>query len=113
MDVDESVRLQLLVDRHQQGDDSARQELIGCAYERLRLLARKMLHADFPRLQNIHATGSVLDEAVLRLLTALKQVPVHTVQEFFSFAALQMRRVLTDMARRLSRERHAVHSQPR
>src|SRR5437870_4950918 len=74
MDGDESLQLQLLIDRAQQGDDAARQELVGRAYERLRLLARKMLHADFPRLQNLHATGSVLDEAVLRLLTALKEV---------------------------------------
>ena len=109
MDGDESARLQLLIDRLQQGDDFARQELIGRAYERLRLLARKMLHADFPRLQNLHATSSVLDEAALRLLTALKQVPLHTVHEFFSFAALQMRRVLTDMARRRSREGQGVH----
>lgn len=104
MDREESARLQLLIDRLQNGDDSARQELVGCAYERLRLLARKMLHADFPRLHNLHATGSVLDEAALRLLTALKEVPLQTVSEFFSFAAVQMRRVLTDMARHQSRE---------
>jgi RNA polymerase sigma factor (TIGR02999 family) len=113
MNGDETTRLQLLIDRLQQGDDSARQELISCAYERLRLLARKMLHADFPRLQNLHATGSVLDEAALRLLTALKQVSLPTVQEFFRFAAMQMRRVLTDMARHQSREGQGVNPQDR
>jgi hypothetical protein len=35
---------------------------VGCAYERLRLLARKILHEDFPRFENLHETGSVLDE---------------------------------------------------
>jgi RNA polymerase sigma factor (TIGR02999 family) len=109
MNGDDTTQLQLLIDRLQQGDDSARRELIGCAYERLRLLARKMLHTDFPRLQNLHATGSVLDEAALRLLTALQEVTVHTVQDFFSFAAMQMRRVLIDMARRQRRDDPGVN----
>lgn len=111
MDGDDTTQLQLLIDRLQQGDDLARGQLIGSAYERLRLLARKMLHTDFPRMQNVHATGSILDEAALRLLTALQQIHVHTVQEFFSLAALQMRRVLIDMARRLGREGPGIFRQ--
>src|SRR5207302_9820262 len=109
---DETAHLQILIDRLQRGDDSARQELIGHSYERLRLLARKMLHTDFPRLQNLHATGSVLDETALRLLSALKQVSLQTVAGFFGFAALQMRRVLMDMARRRSREGQRLNPHP-
>jgi hypothetical protein len=79
MNADETAQLQLLIDCLQHGDDSARRELISHAYERLRLLARTMLYTAFPRLHNLHATGSVLDEAARRLLTALQQVTVHTV----------------------------------
>src|SRR6516225_7385995 len=66
-----SIHLQRLLDRLKQGDDAARNELIGAAYERLRLLARKLLHHDFPRLR--HDTDTILDETVLRLFKALRE----------------------------------------
>jgi RNA polymerase sigma-70 factor (ECF subfamily) len=88
------------LDRWRQGDDSARWELIGHAYERLRLLARKLLHQDFPRLDDRHETGSVLHEAVLRLRHALEQARPATVQGFFALASKKTREVLLDLARR-------------
>ena len=57
-----------------------------------------MLRVKFPRLAASHDTGSVLDVAAMRLLKALEQIQPNTVREFFGFAALQMRRVLLDMA---------------
>src|SRR5262249_52340237 len=81
---------------------SARRELVGCTYERLRLLARKILHEDFPRLSRLHETGSVLHEAALKLLRALEEVQVPSARDFFRFAAVQIRRVLLDRARRSS-----------
>ena len=75
-------------------------ELVGCAYQRLRLLARKILHEDFPRVSRLHETGSVLHEVALKLLRALEEVQVPTVPDFFRFAAVQIRRVLLDRARR-------------
>lgn len=108
MNGDQSTHLQRLLDRLRQGDDAARQELVGCAYERLRLLARKIFHRDFPRLENLHETDSFLHEAVVRLLQALQQVQPPTVADFFTFAAAQMRRVLVDAARRQDRRGNVV-----
>jgi RNA polymerase sigma factor (sigma-70 family) len=96
----QTLKLQDLLDRITQGDAFARRELVGCAYERLRLLARKILHEDFPRLSRLHETGSVLHEATLRLLRALEEIQVPSVPDFFRFAAVQIRRVLLDRARR-------------
>src|SRR5438105_4748928 len=96
---DRTNQLQHLLDRVRQGDAAARTELLDLAYERLRLLARKMFHQDFPRLGNLHETDSILHEAVLRLFRALQEVQPPTVHEFLVFSAAQIRRVLLDMAR--------------
>src|ERR1700752_4779810 len=96
---DRTKQLQELLDRMRGGDDAVRTELLGLAYERLRLLARKMFHQDFPRLGNLHETDSILHEAVLRLFRALQEVQPPSVQEFLIFSAAQIRRVLLDMAR--------------
>ena len=74
MSDDRTIQLQQLLERMRNGDESVRTELLGLAYERLRLLARKMFHQDFPRLGNLHETDSILHEAVLRLLRALQEV---------------------------------------
>jgi RNA polymerase sigma factor (sigma-70 family) len=97
---DQATHLQQLLEHLRRGDDSARRELVGCAYERLRLLARKILHEDFPRFENLHETGSVLDEVALRLLKALEQEAPGTVRGFFALAAKKTREVLLDLARR-------------
>jgi RNA polymerase sigma factor (sigma-70 family) len=96
---DRTSQLQELLDRMRNGDDSVRTELLGLAYERLRLLARKMFHHDFPRLGNLHETDSILHEAVLRLFRALQEVQPTSVHDFLTFSAAQIRRVLLDMAR--------------
>lgn len=100
---DETTHLQQVLDRLRQGDDSARRELIGCAYERLRVLARSILHNDFPRFENLHETGSVLHEAALRLLKTLEQEQPNTIRGFFGLAAKKTREVLLDVARREKR----------
>lgn len=96
---DRTSQLQHLLDRMRNGDDSVRTELLTLAYERLRLLARKMFHHDFPRLGNLHETDSILHEAVLRLFRALQEVQPTSVHDFLTFSAAQIRRVLLDMAR--------------
>jgi RNA polymerase sigma-70 factor (ECF subfamily) len=100
MTIDRTAQLQHWLERMHDGDEAARQELIACAYERLRLLARRIFHDDFPRLRNLHETDSIVHESASRLLNALKEVRPPTVRDFFTFAAAQMRRVLLDMARR-------------
>src|SRR5260370_26871714 len=105
---DRTTQLQQLLDRMRCGDGAARVELLRLAYERLRLLARKMFHHDFPRLGNLHETDSILHEAILRLFRALQEVPLPSVHDFLTFSAAQIRRVLLDMARHQGcRERKA------
>src|SRR5437879_4533116 len=100
---DRTTQLQHLLDRLRNGDGSARTELLALAYERLRLLARKMFHQDFPRLGKLHETDSILHEALLRLLRALQEVQPPSVRDFLTFSAAQIRRVLLDLARRQDR----------
>jgi RNA polymerase sigma factor (sigma-70 family) len=92
-------RFQDLLDRLTQGDESARTELVGWAYERLCRLARKVLHAEFPRLEQAHASASIANRAVLRLLRALERVRPATEREFFNLAARNIRWVLLSLAR--------------
>jgi RNA polymerase sigma-70 factor (ECF subfamily) len=100
----QTAQLQGAIDRLQDGEsavqEAARHELIALAYGRLCRLAHKIFQQDFIGLGGLHETGSVLNEAVLRLLTALRTVRPPTVADFFRFAALQIRRVLLDMARK-------------
>ncbi len=93
----QSTHLQLLLDRLRQGDASARDELIGGAYDRLRFLARKMLRREFPRLQDLHGPTSVVHRAALRLIRALEKVQPATVRDFFNLAARHMRWALLDI----------------
>jgi RNA polymerase sigma factor (sigma-70 family) len=110
MSDDRDARLQELLARLQRGDAAAVNELIGLAYDRLRLLARTILRRSFPRLREAHETDSVVNEAALRLLKALREVRPSDGPGLFRFAALQIRRVLCDLARDLSRtaEREAA-----
>jgi RNA polymerase sigma-70 factor (ECF subfamily) len=100
MNSDRSTELQRLLDLLRQGDSEAGPELVGRAYERLRFLARRMLHRDFPRFDGRRGTDSVLHEATVRLLRSLKEVRPPTCRSFFNFAATQIRRVLLDAVRR-------------
>jgi RNA polymerase sigma factor (sigma-70 family) len=106
---DRTSQLQQLLDRMRNGEAAARTELLALAYERLRLLARKMFHEDFPRLGNFHETDSILHEAVLRLSRALQDVPPPSVYDFLTFSAAQIRRVLLDMARAHDRRNRRIN----
>jgi RNA polymerase sigma factor (sigma-70 family) len=99
MSTDQTTYLQKVIARLPD-DPCAQLELVGCAYERLRRLARKIYHADFPTLKQIHETGTIVHEAVLRLLQSLEEVQPATVRDFFCFSAVQIRRTLLDLARK-------------
>jgi RNA polymerase sigma-70 factor (ECF subfamily) len=92
-------QLQCLLNRLQQGDQTAARTLVGLAYDRLRLLARHILHRGFPRFAGHLWTDSILDAAVVRLLRSLDQVRPATCPDFFNFAATQIRRELLNRAR--------------
>ena len=93
-------RLQVCLDRMLQGDAEARKQLFGLAYERLTVLARKV-RKDFPSLGDLHETGDILHDAYPRLHKALEQIAPQSVRDFYGLAALQIRRVLIDLCRRL------------
>jgi RNA polymerase sigma-70 factor (ECF subfamily) len=98
---DRTTVIQSWVDRLRAGDDSARESLLGCACDRLTLLARRMLRG-FPGVHRWEQTADVLQNSLVRLDRALRSVTPTTAQDFLRLATTQIRRELIDMARRYS-----------
>ena len=94
----QSEQLQIWIDRLQAGDLTAREHLLGHACERLRRLTRKMLKG-FARVKRWELTDDVLQNALLRLWTALGQVTPRSARDFYPLAAVQIRRELIDLTR--------------
>jgi RNA polymerase sigma-70 factor (ECF subfamily) len=94
----QTLHIQACLDRIRGGDAAARGELLSCACERLRNLARKMLKG-YPNVHRWEQTDDVLQNAALRLHRALQQLPVPTALDFFRLAALNIRRELLDLAK--------------
>src|SRR5262249_33204770 len=94
----QTLHIQACLDRIRGGDEAARGELLGCACERLRKLARKMLRG-YPNVRRWEQTDDVLQNAAIRLHRALQRYPVRTALDFFRVAALNIRRELLDLAR--------------
>ena len=87
------------IDRLRAGDATAANDLVRHAAAQLEAMARKMLR-HYPNVGRWEQTDDVLQNAVLRLLRALKQdIRPETVREFFGLAAMQIRRELIDLAR--------------
>jgi RNA polymerase sigma-70 factor (ECF subfamily) len=99
MAADSTTQLQGILDRMVAGDVSARNELIGRAYARLRRLAHKMLKG-FPRVRSFEDTDDVLHDSLPRLSRALEAVPPASVAEFFRVASRQIRWELLDLVKR-------------
>jgi RNA polymerase sigma-70 factor (ECF subfamily) len=93
-----TTQLQHCLDRLRAGDESARDELLQCARERLIRLTRKMLKG-YRRVKRWEDTDDVLQNALLRLCRSLQETTPHSVRDFFRLAALQIRRELIDLAR--------------
>jgi RNA polymerase sigma-70 factor (ECF subfamily) len=111
-----TTQLQHWIDRMNAGDPSARDALIQRACERLRRLARKIFHDDFRRIRGFEETDDVLQNSLMRLLSALQAVPIASVAELFRLATLQIRRELLDLARKYpaegGRRRPAARERP-
>jgi RNA polymerase sigma factor (TIGR02999 family) len=88
-----------LVERIQQGDLAASNELLSRCAERLQSLARKMLRRFFPHGRPIDDTNDVMQNATLRLLNTLQAIRPNDTRHFFNLAALQIRQVLLDLLR--------------
>jgi RNA polymerase sigma-70 factor (ECF subfamily) len=90
-----------LLERFQGGDPLAVEELFRRAGDRLERLARAMLKR-FPLVRQREQTDDVLQEALLSLLGALRQVRFSSTREFYALAAEHIRRRLLDLHRRHS-----------
>jgi RNA polymerase sigma-70 factor (ECF subfamily) len=115
MSDNQTVVLQALLARSLRGEEAARQELIGFAYERLRCLARVILNEDFPRLKAPPAlldTTDVVNQAALGMYQALDQIRPATIDDFFRLAAQRIRWLLLDHARKADRRRRQLLDTP-
>jgi RNA polymerase sigma-70 factor (ECF subfamily) len=90
--------LQQLLPRAALGEETAVDALLRHCSDRLTILTRRML-GNFQRVRRWVETDDVLQNALLRLLGALRSVKPQTPGEFFALATLQIRRELIDLAR--------------
>jgi RNA polymerase sigma factor (sigma-70 family) len=90
--------LQHLLPRAVTGEEAAVDALLRHCGDRLTTLTRRML-GDFRRVRRWVETDDVLQNALLRLLGALRSVRPQTPRDFFALASLQIRRELLDLAR--------------
>jgi RNA polymerase sigma-70 factor (ECF subfamily) len=88
-----------LVDRLRAGDDKAFDRLVGHTYQRLQLHTHRMLRT-FGGVRRWDQTGDVLNTALYRLQKALPKVKLKSDRHFYHLAAMYIRRVLLDLARR-------------
>jgi RNA polymerase sigma factor (TIGR02999 family) len=92
-----------ILDRVQQGDPHAAEELLPLVYDELRKLATVRMANELPG-QTLQATALV-HEAWLRL-TSPANVQWNGRGHFFAAATESMRRILVDRARKKARQRH-------
>jgi RNA polymerase sigma-70 factor (ECF subfamily) len=90
--------LQRWVDQMRAGDQGAAEALVRAVGNRLERVARKMLRG-YPGVARWEQTGDVLQNAVVRLLRALREVRPTSVRGFYALATEQMRRELIDLTR--------------
>lgn len=95
---EESINLQRVIERFAAGDDSALNELLVRASDRLEKLTRSML-SDFARVRRWEETADVVQNASVRLFRTFQTTRPTDVRGFFALAALQIRRELIDLAR--------------
>jgi RNA polymerase sigma-70 factor (ECF subfamily) len=86
------------LDRLRAGDESALDELLTIAFERLNRLARRMLRG-YPGVSRWVQTDDVFQGAAVRLSRALREAKPDRVRSFINLAAVQIRRELIDLAR--------------
>jgi RNA polymerase sigma-70 factor (ECF subfamily) len=96
----DTTDLRLLVERSRKGDREAQDALLRRAGQQLEGMARAMLRR-FPAVHRQVETADVLQNALIRLLRALRKVDPGSTREFFALAAVQIRRELIDLARHL------------
>ncbi|NUQ60982.1 MAG: sigma-70 family RNA polymerase sigma factor [Pirellulales bacterium] len=96
----QTTEIEHCLDRLRAGDAAARDALFAFATERLHRLAHRLLK-DFPRVRRWEETDDVVQQAAIRLQRALSAGTPSSPSHFFRLAAVQIRRELIDLARRL------------
>lgn len=88
------------VKRLAEGDPDAREQLINLSFERIKKLSKHMLK-QFPMVRRWEETDDVFQQAAFRLWRALEDVKPEQSRHFFNLAAVQIRRELIEIARKL------------
>lgn len=91
--------IQAIIDRWNQGDVTAIEELLKNCMSRLSRLAQAKLRS-FPNVHNVADTDDVLQGSLIRLLRTLNNVRVQTAKDFMCLASTNIRRELLDLARK-------------
>jgi len=99
----EEAPITLLIDRANQGDAEALNEIFAMLYPELRSLARSRLRRN-AKLTLLETTG-LLHESYLRLVK-LGKLNVVSRAHFLAYAARTMRSIVVDFARQRMAERH-------
>jgi RNA polymerase sigma-70 factor (ECF subfamily) len=97
---------QTLLDRVRIGDPAALDELFRSVGASLDRMAQRMLKS-FPGVERWVQSEDILQNALIRLLRALREVRITSMQQLFRLAAVQLRRELLDLARHYSDSRHS------
>jgi RNA polymerase sigma factor (sigma-70 family) len=95
----DDTRLHDLIEAVQRGDRCAEERLLSHVYERLLTLTRRMFRGR-ERLARWEQTDDVLQNAMLRLHSALKTTEIASTKHFMNLATKQIRRELIDLGRK-------------
>ena len=95
-----STYMHVLVSEFQKGDLAASNELFLLMQKRMQGMARRMLRR-YPRVGRWVQEEDIVQEAMLRLLRALRSIQPETMRSFYGLAAEQIRRELIDLTRKL------------
>jgi RNA polymerase sigma factor (sigma-70 family) len=90
------------IERLRAGDRAARDALVEAVGGRMRRIAQHMLQS-YPGVRSAADTSDVLQNTLLRLLTALGKIRPDSTRDFFQLAAYLTRQELIDLLRRCSR----------
>ena len=90
--------LRQMLDKLSVGEDAALNDFLQRVSDRLRALTRHMLR-QFPGVRRWEDTDDVLQNSMVRLLRALRDVRPDSLRHFYGLASLQVRRELIDLAR--------------
>lgn len=86
------------LDRVQQGDRAAADEVLRAVSGRLEHLAKRMLY-NYPAVQRWSDVDDVIQNAMVRLLKALQTLKPQSTRDLLNLAAVQIRRELIDLSR--------------